>query len=290
MKPSQEIECTCGHCGHKFRAVPEPTHRVLCGDSTDAAQVERLMDGKKADLFISDPPYGVGYVEKARDMNALGYVHSRASLARLIDNDQRTETDEEIGVFLTATLTAWWPDYLKPGGTFYLCSPAGNTETTYRNVVSGFCPIRQCIVWIKDNFVIGRQDYHWRHESILYGWTKGSHFFCKDRTQDTVWEYNREQDKLHPTIKPLAMIKRMIENSSVSGSVVIDPFLGSGSVVVAAEQTDRQALGMELQPAYVDVIVRRWQEFTGKAAHLEGGGTFDEVADERLTQAAEGTG
>ena len=241
-------------------------HWLICGDCTDEEVVARMMDGEKADLFVTDPPYGVGYVEKARDMHKLGYGHSRARLARLIENDARTETDADIGKLLSVVLTLWWTDYVKPGGVFYLCCPPGNPETTFRNVISGFCQIRQCIVWIKNNFVIGRQDYHWRHESILYGWINGAgHYFKEDRTQDTVWEESRDSiAKVHPTMKPVSVLRRMIDNSSRIEETVVDPFLGSGTTLIACEQLGRRCRGVEIEPKYCAVALERWSVATGK--------------------------
>ena len=272
-------------------------HRVLCGDCTIREEVDRLMDAAQADLFITDPPYGVGFVEKARSLHERGYGFAASSGHALISNDQATEDDDGISKFLEVALNAWWASgQLKAGGAFYVCAPAGRTETTFRNVIDKFWPLRQCLVWVKNSFVLSRQDYHWRHESILYGWNNnGSHFFCEDRSQDTVWEISRDlvsdggsEDNVHPTMKPVALMVRMCANSSRVGELVVDPFLGSGTTLLAAEQTQRRCNGMELQPAYVDVIVKRWQDHTGQEATLDSDGrTFAEVAQERRGEAVD---
>ena len=245
-------------------------HRLICGDCTERAVVERVMGGEEADLFISDPPYGVGYVEKAQYMAKRGYGHSRATLARLIENDETEDSDEGVAALLEKVLNLWWRDVLRPGGVFYLCCPPGSPETTFRVVVSGLERIRQGLIWVKNNFVLGRQDYHYRHEPILYGWRAGAaHHAVEDRGLDTVWEIPRDEiDKVHPTMKPLALFERMIENSSDEGNVVADPFLGSGTSLLAAERTGRQCRAVELEPAYVAVTLDRWSRATGRQPEL----------------------
>jgi len=190
-----------------------------------------------------------------------------------------------------------WP--LKPGGVFYLCGPAGDTETAFRLALraAGFT-LRQCLVWVKHHFVMGRQDYHWRHETLLYGWADGApHYFIHDRTRNTVFdeernlrELNQEQlidiideyrrqdqtsvwrenrpsaSLLHPTIKPIALIAKAIRNSSLPDGMVFDGFAGSGSTLIAAQETGRRAVLMELSPRYCDVIVERWMQTAGEGA------------------------
>jgi DNA modification methylase len=226
-------------------------HRLLCGDSTKAEDVARLMDGDTADMIFTDPPYGVDYVGKTKD-------------ALKIQND--TLGDEGTRE-LVADALRMAP--LKPGGSFYICSPAGNTETAFRlAVMDSGLELRQCIVWVKQQFVMGRQDYHWRHESILYGWHAGAgHYFINDRTQDTVWEIDRpSRSEMHPTMKPVALVEKAIGNSSLPSQVILDMFTGSGTTVIAAEQSGRICYGMELDPRYVDVSIRRWENATGQTA------------------------
>ena len=144
---------------------------------------------------------------------------------------------------------------------------------------------RQTLQWVKNTFVMGRSDYHYRHESIFYGWVPGAtHYFVEDRTQDTILEYDKPtKNTEHPTMKPVALIEKCVQNSSKPGETVLDPFSGSGSTLMACEKNGRVCNGIELAPQYVDVIVKRWQEFTGKQAVLEcDGHTFEEVAAERL--------
>jgi len=224
-------------------------HRLLCGDSTKKEDVERVMGGEKADMVFTDPPYNVDYVGKTKD-------------ALKIANDAMT--DEQFDSFLDSVFAAW---LLRPGGSYYVCAPPGHTETQFRcalNRASGLS-IRQCIVWVKNVFVMGRQDYQWKHESILYGWREGAaHYFIDDRTQDTVWEIDRPSaSKEHPTMKPVALPVRAINNSSKVGEIIFDGFGGSGTTMIACENTGRKCRMVELPPTkdnpatYCAVILQR---------------------------------
>lgn len=233
-------------------------HRLLCGDSTVVTDVDRLMDGTKADMVFTDPPYGVSYVGKTKD-------------ALTIENDSLGDDGTRA---LVRDALAIAP--LKPGGAFYVCSPPGNTETAFRLAIAeAGHELRQCLVWVKQQFVMGRQDYHWRHESILYGWADGAaHYFVDDRTQDTVWEIDRpHRNADHPTMKPVELIEKALQNSSKRGDIVLDLFGGSGSTLIACEQTGRDARLMELDPHYCDVIIRRWEDYTGETVTLITGDT-----------------
>jgi len=228
-------------------------HRILCGDATVVADVTRVMDGLSAGLVFTDPPYGVCYVGKTKK-------------ALTIQNDSRGDegTRNLVADALVAAQTSW-----VPGGAFYVCSPAGDMELPFRlALIDAGLSLRQQIVWAKDAFVLGRQDYHWRHETILYGWREGAaHYYGGGRTQDTVWEISRPKKSVeHPTMKPVQLAARAILNSSTPGTTVLDLFLGSGSTLIAAEQTGRSCYGLELDPSYCDVIVQRWEALTGKKA------------------------
>jgi len=240
-------------------------HRIVCGDCTDKLVVDRVMGGEKADMVFTDPPYNVSYQDnesieslKARNRRTDGLVVSNDSM-----------TDDEFDAFLIAFLSVL---PLKNGGAYYLCAPPGRPETQFRialNSVSGL-QLRECIVWIKDVFVFGRQDYHWRHESILYGWKDGAaHYFIDDRKQDTVWEYERPKvSKDHPTMKPVELPNKAIGNSSKSGEVIFDPFLGSGTTLIACERLHRKCRAIEISPAYVAVAIQRWANVTGLEPEL----------------------
>ena len=229
-------------------------HRMICGDSTHADTVARLMDGAIADLVFTDPPYGVAY--------AGGTGNLRTEIA----NDNLG--DDQTQAFLIDAFTMW---PLKKGGVFYICAPPGHHETAFRLAMrdAGF-QLRQCLAWVKHRFVFGRSDYHYRHESILYGWRDGAaHYFVEDRTQDTVWEFDRPMASPdHPTVKPLGLVERAITNSSTKNQLVYDGFLGSGTTLIACERTNRTCYGLEIDPHYADVILKRWETETGKTAVL----------------------
>lgn len=218
-------------------------HRLVCGDCTDPETVARVMGGERADMMFTDPPYNVNYVGKTID-------------SMVIDNDSMPE-----GEFLDFLLSFMRAAPLEPGAAFYVCSPPGNPETTFRNAinaVSGWM-LKQCIVWVKDQFVMGRQDYHWRHESILYGWVEGAaHFFVNDRTLDTVWEIDRPRvNDLHPTMKPVEVPSGGIRNNSKTGELIYEPFAGSGTTLVACQNLSRRCRAIEISPAYCAVILQR---------------------------------
>jgi DNA modification methylase len=222
------------------------THRVLCGDATKQADVRRLLDGEVVDLVFTDPPYNVDY----------------EGTAGKILNDKME--DDAFYLFLYSAFKNMF-EASKTGGAIYVCH-ADTEGLNFRNAFknAGY-KLAECLVWVKNALVLGRQDYHWRHEPILYGWKEGSaHFFVDDRTQDTIWEYNKpKRNEDHPTMKPLELCGRAISNSSRVGELVLDLFGGSGSTMIAADQLQRKAAIMELDPKYVDVIVKRYIKHKG---------------------------
>jgi DNA modification methylase len=264
-------------------AVPEPpaepvtkpgdvwllgNHRVMCGDSTVITDVERLMDGGLADLLLTDPPYNVAVVG---GNHSLSPEERKKQGGLVIENDSMS--DEDFRQFLRDVYSAA-DAVIKPGGVFYIWhadSEGYNFRGAARDV--GW-QVRQCLVWNKNSLVMGRQDYHWKHEPCLYGWKEGAgHYWGSDRSQTTVLDFNRpSRNGEHPTMKPVELFQYQLENSTKRGDLVLDLFGGSGTTAIAAEQTSRQARLMELDPRYCDVIVKRWQEFTGKTATLESTG------------------
>lgn len=230
-------------------------HRLVCGDARDADDMGKLMDGMKADLFLTDPPYNVDYVGKTKD-------------ALKIENDKMT--DQEFRDFLLGAFSIA-KGSMKSGAAFYIWH-ADSKGYDFR----GACmdvgwQVRQCLIWAKDILVMGRQDYQWQHEPCLYGWNEGaSHAWYSDRKQTTLLHFDRPaRSKEHPTMKPVPLFGYLIQNSTKSGDIILDSFCGSGTTIIAAEQLERKAYCIELDEVYCDVIVRRWEEFTGKAAVKE---------------------
>ena len=262
-------------------------HRLMCGDSTSIGDVEALMGGFKADLFLTDPPYNVDYQGGTKD-------------ALKIMNDSME--DGAFRAFLTDAFTN--ADLvMKPGAAYYIWhadSEGFNFRLAVRNAN---WKLRQTLIWVKNALVLGRQDYQWKHEPCLYGWKEGTHYFTDDRTETTVIDDKIDLKKLkkeellallekmlgdkvpttvlyedkplindiHPTMKPIRLMARLVKNSSRPGQNVLDLFGGSGSTMMACEQLERSCFTMELDPRYVDAIINRWEKFTGEKAVLLNG-------------------
>ncbi len=239
-------------------------HRTLCGDSTKAVDVERVMGGEKAGLLLTDPPYGVAYVGKTKD-------------ALKIANDAVDEKDLQgliVAAFDLAEL------HSNPGAYWYATVPARPLHLLFANDWKRRGILRQIVVWAKDSLVLGHSEYHYQHEPILFGWTPGRRHKNADRTRTSLWKVDRPKaSREHPTMKPVELWLMAMRDGSREAEIVLDPFLGSGTTLIAAEQLGRRCFGLEIEPCYVDVIVRRYQKFTGKAATLDGDGrTFDAQA------------
>jgi len=220
-------------------------HRLMCGDSTSPDDVKALMNGELADLLVQDPPYNVAYENDA---------------GMTIQNDDMA--DSEFLDFLTSAFKNA-VGMMKEGASYYIFHADSEGYNFRGACIAAGLKVRQCLVWKKDSFVMGRQDYHWAHEPILYGWKDGAaHSWHSDRKQTTVLEFARpKKSELHPTTKPVEMLIYLIKNSSKKGDLVTDLFGGSGSSLIAAEQTGRKAHLMELDEKYCDVIRKRWAEF-----------------------------
>lgn len=259
-------------------------HVVMCGDSTNADDMATLMRGGAAQMLVTDPPYGVSYVGGTSD-------------AMTIENDDLEDT--EFVQFLESSMRAAM-SHLEPGSPFYVWHADAKRACFLEALGRCGMRVRQCLVWVKNAFVLGRQDYQWRHESCLYGWKDGApHYFCQSRRMSTVMEHGRDIDAMgvgelrellraimsgaettvlefdkplrsaeHPTMKPVDLIARLVSNSSRRGDVVLDAFGGSGSTLIACERLGRKCRTMELDPHYCDVIVSRWEETTGETAVL----------------------
>nr|WP_325300199.1 site-specific DNA-methyltransferase [uncultured Dysosmobacter sp.] len=277
-------------------------HRLMCGDSTSAEDMAALMGGEEADLIITDPPYNVDYSAKLEFMLRHQDPEHKHRDPMQIQNDKME--DEDFQEFLEASLgnTA---NIARPGAAIYCFHASMKVVPFFHALQAAGFKISQFLIWEKNTFALGMLDYHWRHEPIFYGWKEGAaHYFIEDCTQDTVLleddidlDSMRKQDlityieqlresfrdrttvlyenkplknDIHPTMKPVPLIGKLMKNSSKPGWNVADPFGGGGSTLMAAEQLNRTAFIMEIDEGYCDVIIRRWEAFTGEKAVLQG--------------------
>ncbi|MBI1704667.1 DNA modification methylase [Lactobacillus crispatus] len=229
-------------------------HRLMCGDSTNLDDVKKLMGGYKADLLLTDPPYNVGYTGKQKSQMT-------------IKNDK--QSDDDFYQFLSSAFKNA-KENMKSGAAYYVwyaSSEASNFNSALNN--NGL-KVREELIWVKNQMVLGRQDYQWQHEPCLYGWNEdGTHAWYSDRKQTTILRFDKPQRAdLHPTMKPIPLFDYQIKNSTKSGDIVLDLFGGSGTSIMACEQDKRTCYTMEFDPKYVDVIINRWEQFTGEKAKL----------------------
>ena len=245
-------------------------HRLIVGDCTDAAVVARLMDGEKAALFATDPPYGVNY-SKLRTSQA----DMRRTTVEYEDISADTMDGPELQLFLEKCFTEWLP-FLRPNAAWYLWH-AQLTQGFFAAAAAAAANIliHRQIIWVKPSFIFGRGDYHWRHELCFFGWQKGNRPpFYGERNQDTVWDNglgggsSGALHKDHPTQKPVQLWEVPIMNHTKPGEIVADPFAGSGTTGIACEQLGRKARMAEISPAYCAVILQRWATMTGKTPVL----------------------
>lgn len=247
-------------------------HRLVVGDCTDTTTVARLMAGERAKLLLTDPPYAVDYVEKARDMNRRGYVHSRATLGAAIEGDGIEAGQEEAlwrGAFLMA-----YAEAIEEAAGIYVWFADQRTTAIHVLMESLGILHHQHLVWSKPNFVIGRCDYQWKHELCFYGWKQGRRPpFYGSKNQTTVWDVARDTQKpLHPTQKPVAIFEPPVMNHLKPSEALYDPFAGSGTAIIAAEAHGRRAFACEVSPKHADTCLARWELATGReAVRLEAG-------------------
>ena len=271
-------------------------HRLMCGDSTKAEDVIKLMDGKEADLVVTDPPYNVGIVGGS---HAIPPDERKKQGKLTIEND--TMNAQDFYEFLDDAFKNMY-DSLKYGGVFYVWYASREVVNFTNALENNNLSVKQQLIWNKSSLVMGRQDYQWKHEPCIYGWKEGAtHYFIDDRKQTTVIEDKKPDIKkmkkdemqklleeiysdkisttvinedrpavsdLHPTMKPIKLLARQIKNSSRINELVLDLFGGSGSTLITCEQLDRTCYMMEYDPHYVDVIIERWENLTGKKAEL----------------------
>ena len=293
-------------------------HRLMCGDSTDPDMVAALMDGTQADLLVTDPPYGVAYEDKIDRLNRWldpEHINRKKGKQQIKNDGSETEAEETIRKAIKNA-----DQHMKKGAVFYIWHQGLKFEI-FRNACqdTGWT-VKQLLIWVKNSFVPGLQDYQWKHEPCLYGWKDGAaHYFLDSRKQTTVIEdpipdfRNMKKDELlelvekifdeertpttviheakplksdlHPTMKPVKLIARLIRNSSEPGQTVLDLFGGSGTTLIACEQMDRRCCMMEFDPHYADVIVDRWEKMTGLKALKVNGYTIGGVLEDSVTAA-----
>lgn len=254
-------------------------HRLVCGDSTDPHAVERALNGVTPHLMVTDPPYGVeydpGWRGTARNADGSLLSTGKHRAKGKVENDSKADWREAWALF--------------PGDVAYVWHAGLYAGTVAESLTAAGFNLRSQIIWAKSHFAIGRGDYHWQHEPCWYAVKeKAKGHWAGDRKQATLWQIEkpRKSETGHGTQKPVACMQRPIENNSSPGQAVYEPFSGSGTTIIAAERTGRVAHALELNPAYVDVAIKRWQDFTGKQAVLEGTGeTFTELEQARKCKA-----
>jgi DNA modification methylase len=245
-------------------------HRLLCGDATNMADVARVLGGERADMCFTDSPYNVDYVGGPD-------ARQRGSERRILND----ALGDAFGRFLHDACRAI---IAHTDGAIYMCMSSSELHTLREAFVAAGGHWSTFIIWAKDRFTLGRSDYQRQFEPVLYGWPEGkNHYWCGDRDQGDVWFIDRpSRNDLHPTMKPVELVERALRNSSRRDAIVLDPFGGSGTTLIACCNTDRQARLIELDPRYCDVIALRWQAFTGGKAVLEAtGDCFDDIAKQR---------
>lgn len=246
-------------------------HRLLCGDSTLMDNLEKVLSGGPADLVFMDPPYNVAYQQSSKSRGSGG---------------PRPMVNDDLGKGFESFLYQACVNVLAvTKGAIYICMSSSELHTLLKAFSDAGGHWSTFLIWSKNTFTLGRSDYQRQYEPILYGWREGeAHFWCGARDQGDVWYVNKPQSNdLHPTMKPVELAEHAIRNSSRRRGVVLDPFGGAGSTLIACEKTVRQARLIEIEASYVDVTVQRWQNFTGKQATLSGDGrTFAVIAQERI--------
>ena len=246
------------------------THRLLCGDATSGDSLKSVLDGQRAYMVFTNPPYNVAYRQDSG--------RSRVGLREIANDNLGTAFEQFLRAACARMLSV-------TEGAVYICMSSSELHTLHRAFTAAGGHWSTYLIWDKGHFTLGRSDYHRQYEPILYGWREGGeHYWCGARDLGDVWCVPKPQaNALHPTMKPVALVERAIRNSSRRGDVVLDPFGGSGSTLIACEKTGRRACLVELVPQYVDVIIRRWEGYTDQKAHRESDGcSFSELVQQRL--------
>lgn len=268
LEPADKLEPQCDEDEVPEKVEPKTKpgdiyqlgrHRLMCGDSTSIDAVEKLMAGEKADLWLTDPPYGVAY-----QSNGAEDKHEK------IANDDLPL--EEMSEFWT-TVASNALTVCSDKAAYYWFACQGGDQMMMQSIGRAGWKVRHELIWVKDSLVMGRCDYHYKHEPIIYGWkTNGTHEWFSDRKQTSVLEFARpKKSEEHPTMKPVELVEYLMGNNTSPGQIVLDTFGGSGTTLIAAEKSNRSARLIELSPKYCDVIVARWEKYTGKKAELING-------------------
>ena len=246
-------------------------HRLLCGDATQLESIEKVLAGGLADMVFCDPPYNVNYGATMKD-KLRGKTHRKIANDNLGADFERFLYDACVNILAVNK------------GAVYICMSSSELHTLEKAFREAGGHWSTFVIWAKNTFTMGRSDYQRQYEPILYGWKEGTdHFWCGARDQGDVWFVKKPvANDLHPTMKPVELVERAVRNSSKGRDTVLDPFGGSGTTLIACEKAGRQARLIELDPKYCDVIIRRWQDFTGRQVALDGDGrSFAEIAGER---------
>ena len=236
-------------------------HRLLCGDSLKEESFQRLLGDEKIVFFFTAPPYGVSYAGKNTFLNS---IDKGNRIQKEIENDQMDE--KEIQLFWKTAFERI-RDHLAETNSYYITGPQIQGMMMMMMMMQAGLPYRHVIIWVKNNHVLGRCDYNYKHEPLFFGWTTKHKFYGNGEMKTSVWEVDKPlKNDLHPTMKPVALMGNAMLNSSAQGDICFDGFSGSGSTLIAAEKTGRTFRGMEIDPTYCDVTVKRWEQFTGKKA------------------------
>lgn len=257
----KEARCTAGELWQLG------DHRLYVGDATKKEDVEKLLQGEKADMVFTDPPYGVDYASKNKFLNE-------------IDKGNRVQTPMKLDDLSEEDIQAVWKkafeiirDNLKETNSYYIFGPQIQGMMMMMKMLEAGLPYRHVIIWVKNNHVLGRCDYNYKHEPLFFGWTTKHKFYGRGEFKTSVWAVDKpHSSKLHPTMKPVRIVENALQNSSNIGSIVLDPFGGSRTTLIACEKLKRKCRMMEIDPLYATVILNRWEEFSGKKAELINGG------------------
>jgi DNA modification methylase len=262
-------------------------HKLICGDSCKLETYQLLLTNELADMTFTDPPYNVDYGNSMKD-NLIGKKNSKTGKEYKNASGQRTILNDNLGNDFPKFLFDSCTNILEfTKGACYICMSSSELHTLQKSFVEAGGKWSTFIIWAKNHFTLGRSDYQRQYEPILYGWKeKNDHYWCGDRNQSDVWYFNKpNKSDLHPTMKPVELCKRAILNSSKTDDIILDPFGGSGSTLIAAQQAKRRCRMIELDPQYVDVIIKRWQNLTGKKAiNSISQKSFDEILNDNESE------